>query len=173
MLVKIMISSIEMKKRVAKAYNLDPEGWQAYTSRDKEGHIETLFLQGDDLYVLKEEVINPFKSIGVAVQETVSSGQTPAKYTSPSFGLRAVTEDMLQRMTELKEPNDVIGAVLKQNPIPTTKINAPAVVQGPVNFSPSPLRILGRRQDTLEAELRRELNRLVDREYPHLRSIYR
>ncbi|MEE8114802.1 MAG: hypothetical protein V3T23_10655 [Nitrososphaerales archaeon] len=166
-----MISSFEMKQRVASAYNLDPQGWQAYTSRDQEGHIETVFLHGDDLYVLKEEMINPFKSVGVAVQEKINSNRAPT--TSPSFGLRPVTDDILQRMTTFKEPSDLIGAVMRQKPIPTARIRAPAVVQGPVNFSPSPLRIMGEQQDNLDAKLRRELNKLVDREYPHLRSIYR
>ena len=168
-----MISSLEMKQRVASAYNLDPEGWQAYASRDKEGHIETVFLHGDDLYILKEEVINPFKSIGVGAQEKINSTLAQTTFTSPSFGLRPVTHDILERMTTFKEPNDLIGEVMRQNPIPTTKILAPAVVQGPMNFSLSPLRIMGERQDNLDAKIRSELNKLVDREYPHLRSIYR
>lgn len=166
-----MLPSEELKSKIVKRYNENPQGWQAFTARDARGHIDTVFVHGEDVYVMKEEVINPLNAVGVGVEEKLNSN---LKNSFPSFGFRPLdfrTLDLL--MKNEKAQKGVIGELMMRNPVSIPNINAPAVIHGPVTYSNAPLSIMGDKQKDIDSQLRQELNRLLERKYPHLKGMYR
>ncbi|MBM3897782.1 MAG: hypothetical protein FJ358_04575 [Thaumarchaeota archaeon] len=165
-----MISE-EIKTRVVRRYNENPHGWQVFTARDTRGHIDTVFVQGEDVFAIKEEVINPFSSIGVGVQERVDMKKS---FAGPSFGLRPLdytTLEMLLAMNANVQRN-VVGELMGRNPVSIPSINAPAVIQGPVMQIRDPLSMMGDKQKDVNSQLKEELDRLLEKKYPHLKTMY-
>ena len=87
-----MISSKKIRAKIEKDYNKDPEGWQAYISNNK-GHIDSIFVNEDYLYIIKEQIINPFKSIGLGVKRRISFDLKESKQIN--FGLRPVSPKLI------------------------------------------------------------------------------
>ena len=111
-----MISSAEMRKKIANMYDNDPEGWQVFAARGRGRYYDTVFIHGDDHYIIKEEVINPYESIGLATHEKIESKKSSLGRIP--FGLRGVPSDMLKRMMNTSEESgrDIISEVLTQRP---------------------------------------------------------
>ena len=165
-----MISE-EIKAKIVRRYNEDPHGWQVFTARDARGHIDTIFVQGEDVFAIKEEVINPFSSVGVGVQEKVNFKKPLA---GPSFGLRPVdlrTLEMLLAMNGNMQKG-MMGELMGRNPVSIPSIDAPAVIQGPVTHSTDPLSIMGSMQKDVNSQLKEELDKVLWKKYPHLKTMY-
>jgi len=165
-----MISE-DIKAKIVRRYNENPHGWQVFTARDARGHIDTVFVQGEDVFAMKEEVINPFSAVGVGIQEKVNFKKTLA---GPSFGLRPLdfrTLEMLLAMSENAQKN-IVGELMGRNPVSIPSINAPAVIQGPVTHSNDALSIMGSKQKDVNSQLKEELDKLLEKKYPHLKTMY-
>lgn len=169
-----MIPSAELRKRIVRDYDANPIGWQVFTARDREGHQDTIFVHGEDLFAIKEHIVNPFESVGFGTSEKIEPWKSPL--IGPSFGLRTVTWETLQMILQAGEGalgRGLLGEILNQNPVSTGLVTAPVLLQGPVNYSTSPLNLLGRGQSDIEIQLRNELDKLIERRYPHLKNMYR
>lgn len=166
-----MDTSAEIKSRILRAYNTSPDGWQVYTAKDARGHTDTVFVHGNDVYVTKEEVVNPYRSIGVGIQEKLDIVKIPS---APSFGLRPLDVNTLETLLTVddKAQRSLIGQVMSNRPVAIDNIRSPAVIHGPITHSNVPLSIMGSKQKEIDSRLREELDRLLDRKYPHLRSMY-
>ena len=57
------------KKEIMNRYNKDPKGWYIFTGRDQRGFQDTVVIQGTDIWMLKEERINPYQTIGLSMKE--------------------------------------------------------------------------------------------------------
>ena len=165
-----MISE-EIKTKVVRRYNANPNGWQVFTARESRGHINTVFVQGEDVFAIKEEVINPFSSFGVGIQEKIDLKRP---FAGPSFGLRPLDSKALEMLLAMNEnvQRNVIGDLMGRNPVSIPSINAPAVIQGPITQTKDPLSIMGSKQKDVNSELKEELDKLLERKYPHLKTMY-
>lgn len=168
-----MLDSVEIKNRIAREYNNNPQGWQVHTAKDERGHIDTIFLHSDDIFILKEELVNPYKTIGVGLHEKLD---VKVKHIlAPSFGLRPLDFNTLQTLSTLDEreaQNSILNEVLTKNPVSFGNINAPAVIHGPITHSNKMLNIMGSKQKDIDHQLKEELDRLLERKYPHFKTMY-
>lgn len=168
-----MLDSAEIKNRIAREYNNNPQGWQVHTAKDERGHTDTIFVHSDDIFIIKEELVNPYKSIGVGLHGKLDS--RIKSVVAPSFGLRPLdfnTLQILSTMDEREAQKSIINEVLTKNPISFENINAPAVIHGPITHSNKMLNFMGSRQKDIDCQLKEELDRLLERKYPHFKTMY-
>ena len=81
-------------------------------------------------------------------------------------------KSILESKGNEKNINNAIAKVLSNDPMPLDKLEGSSVLQGPVLQSPKPIQALPERQRKLDQTLRKELNSLISRKYPHLRTTY-
>ena len=151
-----MKSSSKAKEEIAREYEGDPEDWHVYLSRDRGRFLDTLFCHSDEIWYLKEFSINPYKSVGLA--ERSRGGEILAEFKS--FGLREV---------EKKENIDIMK-VLDERPKRVEDIKSELILEGPIMRTPD--LTISKAQEDLDAKLRRELSKLIDRDYPQLSYPY-
>jgi len=166
-------SSLELKEQISRKYNKDPTEWHVYNGRDIRRHVDTIITHGSDVWILKEEVINPFKTVGVGLRKKVDEplGQS----TLPSFGFRPLTDETMTRLVRAAKArnsfSEVMGSVLRQRPVPLDEAMGQSSLRGPILFSPHRLDVLPDQKD-VDLRLRTELDRLILRKYPHLTTTY-
>jgi len=154
-------SAKQARLEIRKLYEEDPEGWHIFLSRDKKGYYNTSVVHRSDLWLIKEELINPYEAIGYALKTTL---QKDLKISDEiSFGLRPLQGEV--------EDIDALLKVMFQKPLPLSKIKSPYVAEGPYIIS-TKLGSLAPSQSELESRLSAELDRLVEKRYSYLRRIY-
>ena len=93
-----------------------------------------------------------------------------------TFGYRPFKEDSIKSVLESKgnenKINSAIAKVLSNDPMPLDKLEGSSVLQGPVLQSPKTIQVLPESQRKLDQTLRKELDSLISRKYPHLRTTY-
>lgn len=142
------------KGKITKKYDKDPEGWSVYVSRDREKFHDTLITHDDELWYIKEYSINPYKSIGLAERKRESFD------IALNFGLR-----------EVKDPSDMdIMKILQSKPMKSDSITTPYVLSGPIARTGD--FVISKAQEELDAKLRSELKKIIDREYSYLSYPY-
>ncbi|MCX8192130.1 MAG: hypothetical protein N3F06_04920, partial [Nitrososphaerales archaeon] len=145
------------------------------TTKDRYGHINTIFIHGKDIWFLKEEFINPYETIGVGIKDTLDPQKLPI--IRPSFGFRPLTRRMMLEIMNAYEDKDrrsledIINRVLNADPRPLSDIRTPLIVEGPILHMQTIPSILNK-QEELDTKLRIELNNLLSRRYPHLTTMY-
>jgi len=77
----------------------------------------------------------------------------------------------LLAMSENAQKN-IVGELMGRNPVSIPSINAPAVIQGPVTHSNDALSIMGSKQKDVNSQLKEELDKLLEKKYPHLKTMY-
>jgi len=138
------------RKRMAREYDRDPEGWSVYVSRDRDRFYDTLVSHDDEMWYLKEYSVNPYRRIGVAERKRESTGD------SLNFGLRAFDTDVMR--------------ALQSAPQRSEDIRTPYVLEGPAVVAED--MAISEAHEELDARLRAELKRIMDREYSHLSYPY-
>ena len=166
-----MISSEKIRAKIEKDYNRNPEGWQAYISNNK-GHVDSIFVNEDNLYIVKEQIINPFKSIGLGVKRKISFDLKESKQIN--FGLRPVSPKLIDNLinNNQAESNNFVNNILKQKPSSYEDIKTPVMLQGPVNYSSTNMNKLWETEKDLDSRLRSELQKILNKKYPYISSIY-
>ena len=165
-----MISSDKIRAKIEKDYNKNPNGWQAYMSNNK-GHLDSIFINEDNLYIIKEQIINPFKSIGLGVKRRISFDLKESKQID--FGLRPVNPKLIDNLiNNQSESNNLINKILKQKPSSYKNIKTPVMLQGPVNYSSPDIKEIRKNEKDIDSRLRIELQKILDRKYPYISSIY-
>ncbi len=161
MLAEEIKSAKQTRLEILKLYEEDPEGWHILLGKDKKGYLNTSIIHREDFWLIKEEVINPFETVGYALKTTLENDKLPF-LKEITFGLRPVQGKFEDAETLLKN-------ILEKKPLPPSQIITPYVAEGPYIFSEH---LIAPSQIELEKRLTDELDRLVERRYSYLRRIY-
>lgn len=169
-----MKTAQQIRAEILEAYNRQPQGWRVFTSRDRMGRQDTVFIQGSSLWFLKEEQINPYELVGFGIREEVKPlTQIPSLL---QFGFRPVSPNTMRTMMEIHERGEDAGAIIKRilgrSPVSLNRLRSPVAIQGPIVFSQNMPPLLAERQQQLDLMLTQQLNQLVGHKYPYLTTIY-
>ena len=164
-------SSEEIKKEIAKEYNKDPLGWNLFAGRDSESHLELIVTHRNSFWYIKEEIINPTKTLGVGVRRRVDAEalkELPVNKVF-QFGFRPVNNRNLNFLLQSKSPehfNKVLIKILSTPPVSTTNnVRTNLGILGPV-YPRSSINSFIDRQKELDLKLRAELEKLLIRKRP-------
>jgi len=153
-----------IKKQVFKLYNADPTGWRILVGRDRRGFSDLAIMHPPDAWVLKEQIINPYTSVGYGMK--LKADDLGAASSSPySFGLRPLSERRLKHIAELIERggslDEAMERIMRTPPLayPAALSCSPIMAQGPVMVAQR--EILSHGQKELDERLRTELQRLL------------
>ncbi len=155
--------SRQARLEILRLYEEDPQGWYILVGRDAKGYHNTSIVHREEVWVIKEEVINPYERIGYAAKTRLEEAIDFSREIS--FGLRPIQIDAAGDIDTL------MGSILAQRPLPASKVDTPIVAEGPYLLSRHATH-LAKGQGRLEAELEEELERLIERRYGYLRRIY-
>ena len=68
--------------------------------------------------------------------------------------------------------NNFINKILKQKPSSYKNIKTPIMLQGPENYSSLNMKEIWKNEKDLDSRLRIELQKILDKKYPYITSIY-
>lgn len=170
----VTMSENEVRRQFYRRYDQNPVGWTIYHGISREGHPEILISHPDYTWLIKRE--SPHSNspgIGMKIDEYVEP-----KVVMQKTGLRPVPEDIMKKIDfiiqEERDPSEIvelIEQILTKNP--TTRDEAekisPALMDGPIYFSPRPLQSIVDRQLDLDLKLERELRKLTKRRTGYIR----
>ncbi|MFQ6011802.1 MAG: hypothetical protein ACE5KG_06490, partial [Nitrososphaerales archaeon] len=91
----IVESSNEVRKKALSAYNRSPKGWKVTVTRDSSGFYNTIIVNEKNIWLMKEEIINPFKTEGYGIVETLDK-EPELGASGSSFGFRPLKPDSLK-----------------------------------------------------------------------------
>ncbi len=165
-----MVKSSERAKReIIKAYNKDPEDWRVLVGRDSGRHLSVLISHGEELWIVKEEQINPYKSVGYGVK-TYQDADFLKNISPYTFGFRPLTRSQIDELTSAMEQrksiNEILTDLLARKPVSFKDIASPMVIQGPVLHTPKPIDYISDKHRQLDLKLKLELEKLLHRKYP-------
>jgi len=163
-----------LKKKVLSLYDEVPTNWRVFLGRDLKGYFDTLVVHEKDAWLIKEERISPYKSIGVGAKLAIES--EPKVRFPYSFGFRPVSDEMLAKLMRAALSNKDLRVyateLIKKEPLPLPKITTRVVLQGPLIYTGKVPIIAPEKQIKLDLKLRAELMELIKRKYPHLLTMY-
>jgi len=162
----------KIRERIMSLYNKDPGNWHIMVGRDEANYLNSVILHESEMWVIKEEVINPYRSIGCGVKTEVDESFESISKNPYSFGLRPVPYD--PGSSQFKNPRDIIESTLKTKPVPYSRaqeIRSPIIIQGPV-ITPSRPFALSKAQEELDRKLRKSLRSLINRKFPEMTRSY-
>ncbi|MEM2082143.1 MAG: hypothetical protein QXU06_00430 [Candidatus Bathyarchaeia archaeon] len=159
----------EIRREISAKYDKDPKRWQVFVSRDPKGFYGFIVVKGDEMWLTKEEVISPYKTVGLGVKDKMESPSPLSEISPFPFGFRPLSQDRMEEIMELVDkggPIDgLMAKIMRSEPKPIRAIKTPIVLQGPVIHLPKPGEILSERQRRLDAKLREGLEKLLYRKY--------
>jgi replication fork clamp-binding protein CrfC len=171
-----MRDSTKIRQEIARLYDKDPRGWKILVGKDTAGFFDVLISHGTEAWQVKEYQVNPYKFVGLGSR--LSNLPTPpfAPNEYP-FGLRPLrSEDMAELAKVIDEPgamSELASKLLSEKPISSREaLHSPAVLQGPILHSNRPLEGLSTAQTRLDEKLRKELRRIVHKEFRHTTTPY-
>ena len=166
----------ETRKQILKRYDSNPGGWRVLVGRDRRGHYDLIVSHGSDVWFIKEEQINPFRSVGFGLRDKVADQDVVEKLSPVTFGLRPLSKTQMTRIASaLRSENslsEVLSKFLKTDPVAFSEVSSPGLLQGPIIHAPRGIGLISERQAELDRELRVELERLLMRKYPQTIATY-
>jgi len=166
----------EIKKQILKRYDSNPSGWRVLVGRDKRGHYDLVVSHDSDMWLIKEEQINPLHSVGFGVRSKIESLEAVEKLSPVTYGLRPLSKSQMTRIASALQSemslSEVLSKFLKTDPVASSEITSPGILQGPVIHSPKGIGLISERQAELDRELRNELEKLLMRKYPQTIATY-
>ncbi len=163
----------EARSEILRLYEQDPTGWHVMMGRDLKGYYDTSVVHNENLWLLKEEMVNPYESVGFALADKVE--KKPSSLLPASFGFRPLPGDLLKQQPDRFDDRlagEIIGSLMRQHPVPLSQLKSPAAVLGPFQRYEKIESAVPSRQDELDARLRMELDRLIVKSHGHLRRMY-
>jgi len=171
-----LLDSTRIRREIARRYDNDPRGWSVLVGRDGAGFFDILVSHGKEAWQVKEYEVNPYKFVGLGSRiptlppHPLSSNEYP-------FGLRPVGLDSMKELASLmdepKAMNELASKLLSEKPISSNEaVESPAILQGPIMQSDRPLDSLSPAQNRLDEKLRKELRRIVNRDFRHTLTPY-
>jgi len=159
----------KLRKEIAKSYDSNPAGWSVLVGRDPRNFSQVLISNGSQVWMLKEEWINPYKSVGFGAR-LPGVNETMKGVAPQDFGLRPLTqsqmEDLVGIMSRGESPKDLFLQIMSSKPVASHDIRSPVVLQGPIMASPNPLSLVSDKHQELDRRLSEELRKLLVKKYP-------
>ena len=159
----------KLKREIARSYDSNPKGWNVFVGRDNRKFSQALISNGSNVWILKEEIINPYKSVGLGVK--LVDQLDSLKSTVPQeFGLRPLNQGQIKKLIDItkkeESPRDILLGIMKSKPVSSGDIKSPLILQGPIMSTENPLSLLSDKHRELDRKLNSELNKLLLRKYP-------
>jgi len=171
-----MLDSTKVRREIARLYDKDPEGWRVLVGKDKSGFYDALISHGTEAWQVKEYQVNPYKFVGLGskLPSLTSEPLIPQEYP---FGLRAIGVDQMKEIASViddpRTMSDLASKLLSRKPVSATEaLESPAILQGPILQSATPLEALSSAHTRLDEKLRKELQRIVRRDFRHTLTPY-
>ena len=164
-------SSEEIKKEITKEYNKDPLGWNLFAGRDAESHLELIVTHRDTFWYIKEEIINPKKTLGVGIRRRIDEEALKGLPTKKvfQFGFRPIDNSHINSLLMSKSQeqfNKILIKLLSMPPIPATKeVRTNLGILGPV-YPRNSINTFMNSQKELDLKLRSELEKLLIKKHP-------
>ena len=171
-----MRDSAKIRREVARLYDKDPQGWNVLVGKDRSGFFDVMISHGREAWQVKEYQVNPYKVVGLGSRiSNLPSG--PLSSNEHQFGLRPIGLDNVKELSNImddpKSMSELASRLLDQKPVSSIEAaESPAILQGPIMQSDRPLDALSTAQTKLDEKLRRELRRMVYREFRHTVTPY-
>ena len=171
-----MLDSARIRREIARRYDNDPRGWSVLVGRDNAGFFDVLVSHGKEAWQVKEYQVNPYKFVGLGSRIPTLPPYPQGSREYP-FGLRPIGLDSMKElaniMDEPKAMSELASKLLSEKPISSNEaVESPAILQGPIMQSDRPLDGLSTAQTKLDEKLRKELRRIVQREFRHTVTPY-
>jgi len=93
------------KREIQRLYDKDPRKWHILSGRDSHGYNDLVVMHENDLWIIKEQLINPYKSVGFALK-TVGKAHGVENIESPQYGVRPVTRTQIDAIVEAINSGD-------------------------------------------------------------------
>jgi hypothetical protein len=157
-------------------YDKNPQDWRVLVGKDRFGFYDVLISHGTRAWQVKEYMVNPYKFVGLGSKlPSISSHLVDA--SEYPFGLRSIDLNDMKELTDIiddpKALSDLASKLLSQKPVSSRDaIEGAAILQGPVMQSTGPLEAISSAHTKLDEKLRRELHRLVRRDFRHTLTPY-
>ncbi len=171
-----MLDSTKIRREISRQYDKDPQGWRVLVGRDKLGFYDVLISHGTQSWQVKEYQVNPYKFVGLG-SRIPSSTPGPLISSDHPFGFRPITLDRMKELAAViddpKAMSDLAVKLLAQRPVSSGEAEeSPAVLHGPILQSGRPIEALSSSHTKLDERLRKELERIVHRDYRHTIAPY-
>lgn len=171
-----MLDSTKIKREISRLYDKDPEGWNVLVGRDRSGFYDILFSHGTKAWQIKEYQVNPYKFVGLGAKLRNIS-EPPVATPNYPFGLRPISVDLIKELTNaMDDPkimDEIASKLLSERTVSSIQAaQSPAILQGPIFQSNRPLDALSSAHSRLDEKLRRELRRIVHRDFRHTVTPY-
>ncbi|MFX0068890.1 MAG: hypothetical protein ACFFA1_04920 [Promethearchaeota archaeon] len=167
-------SADRIKKEIVRRYNSSPRGWRVMVKRDLRGHYDLIFTKGSNIWFVKEEFVNPYKSVGLGAKQRIGR---KLDVDSPfEFGLRPLSQEQMRTVIDIFQKGsdlDRISKIIEDiEPTSARKVDTPYALQGPVIRVDRHTGLISEKQRELDQKLRTELEKLLSKKYPHLLRSY-
>jgi hypothetical protein len=144
--------------------------------KDKLGFYDVLISHGAQAWQVKEYQVNPYKFVGLG-SRIPSSTRGPLIASEHPFGFRPISLDKMKELAAViddpKAMSDLAVKLLTQKPVSSGEAEeSPAILHGPVLQSMRPIEALSSSHMKLDERLRRELERIVHRDFRHTVAPY-
>jgi len=171
-----MLDSAKIKREISRLYDKDPKDWNVLVGRDRAGFYDILFSHGAKAWQVKEYQVNPYRFVGLGAKLRNIPEQPVATPNFP-FGLRPISVDLMKELTNaMDDPklmDEIASRLLSERTVSSIEaVESPAILQGPIIQSNHPIDTLSSAHSRLDEKLRRELQRIVHREYRHTITPY-
>jgi len=161
--------SENIREEIERKYNKNPRGWHILTGKSDDNFYNSVILHGKDMWIIKEEFLNPFKTIGLGDKVKIGEEFKPILKNPYSYGFRPLTESQGRMILNENFSSRMIHKILSTEPLPYDDIRSLAL-EGPIISAPN-LRFSDK-QEELDIKLRKSLRKLIYREYPELTKGY-
>ncbi|HYA21640.1 MAG TPA: hypothetical protein VEG31_00455 [Thermoproteota archaeon] len=165
----------QVLRAILREYEGRPKGWHILVAKAQGlGHDVYVFRPEGTMAVLKIESLSVPNPIGVGIESTDSHEaiRDMAERGSYPFGFRPISPSVLDRIVRnasagQSPTSELLGDLMRQEPIPVRSATTPLVLEGPVVRFPStlPTSYSTQSQRDLDIALRWELEKLVRRRY--------
>jgi hypothetical protein len=171
-----LLDSTKLRHEISKLYDKNPQGWRVLVGKDRTGFYDVLISHGTDAWQVKEYQVNPYKFVGLG-SRLPNSTPGPLISNENTFGFRPLGVGQMKELAALIDDpraiSDLATKLLAEKPVSSTEaLESPAVLHGPILQTPRPIEALSSSHTKLDEKLRRELQRLVNREFRHTIAPY-
>lgn len=171
-----MLDSTKIRREIARLYDKDPQDWNVLVGKDRAGFYDVLISHGPDAWQVKEYQVNPYKFVGLG-SRLPNAPPHPFPSSESPFGLRPIGLDSMKEIaTIIDDPramSELASKLLSEKPVSSREaVESPAILQGPILHSNNPLGTLSNSHTKLDVKMRKELQRLINREFRHTMTPY-
>jgi len=167
----------QVKREIARRYSVDPDGWQVLYGRNPDGSSDLMVVHGSDMWIIKENAVNPYRSIGLGAKARLREGEEIKGFSPYPFGLRPLPREQMQelmlRLVSGKTTRKLMTEIMMTKPSSPKDIRSPVVMQGPIVYSERPIELISETHRKLSEKLDEELEKLLYKKYPSRMGMYR